>query len=192
MAHARSTEEAFAADLAAAWPVVYNRLAARYGDPQLAEEVSSDVLAHAWEKWAQAPDYFASHDLTAWSTRRGGWKALDQLRQRLRHRPLPDEQAEGSDEACSAIRPLWESASRDKERAREVLWDCLQGLPEPERAALVAHHYEGRTDQELGALLFGNQGTPQARGLRVWRLRQRAYALLRDILAQEDVAALST
>jgi len=192
MAHARITEEAFAADLAAVWPVVYSRLAARYGDPQLAEEVSSDVLAHAWEKWAEAPDYFASHDLTAWSTRRGGWKALDQLRQRTRHRPLPEEHAEGSDEASSAIRPLWESASREREHEREALWDCLQRLPETERAVLLAHHYEGLTDQELGAVLFGDQGAPQARGLRVWRLRQRAYALLRDVLAREGVGALST
>jgi RNA polymerase sigma factor (sigma-70 family) len=189
-----ATREELDADLAAAWPVVFNRLAARFRDPQLADEVSSDALARAWEKWAESPDYFTAHDLTTWSTRRGTWKALDQLRQRLRQRPLPDEQGE-SETGRTAGRPRWESASHERERTVELVWACLQRLPEPERSALVAHHYDGLTDQEVGSVLFGEQGTPQARGLRVWRLRQRGYALLRDELvragAGEETAALS-
>ncbi len=178
------TEETFANDLAAAWPVVFARLAARYGDPQLAEEVSGDCLAQAWEKWAGEPDFFRSHDLTAWSSRRAGWKAVDRLRQRTRIRPLPEK---GSEDGEEGVRPRRENDSRERARARELALACLGRLPEQERTILLAYHFDGLTDQEVGAVLYGEEGTAQARGLRVWRLRQRAYNLLRELLIEEGV-----
>jgi hypothetical protein len=50
---------------------------------------------------------------------------------------------------------------------------------------LLGHHYDGLTDQELGTRLFGEGLSRQARGLRVWRLRQRAYDHLKAILLAE-------
>jgi DNA-directed RNA polymerase specialized sigma24 family protein len=173
----------FEESLAEALPVVYARLAARFRDEQLADEVSADCLVSAWEKHAADPDYFRAHDLTAWSSRRASWKAVDRLRQRVRLRPLPQE-PDGPGEGVRARRP---NAPEALARDRQLALECLQRLPEQERAVLVGHYFEGKTDVELGTALFGERGTPQARGLKVWRLRQKARTRLRDLLLAEGV-----
>jgi RNA polymerase sigma factor (sigma-70 family) len=176
----RPDNESFEEALARALPVVFHRVAGRYRDRQLAEEVTSDCLAAAWQRWARDPAYFLTHDLAQWSSRRAGWKALDRLRQRTRARPLeegaPDRAADPAHQ-------------RRRERDQRLVLACLERLPEPERRVLLAHHFDNQTDQEVGSALFGEQGTPQARGLRVWRLRQRAYGRLRALLEKAGVEA---
>jgi DNA-directed RNA polymerase specialized sigma24 family protein len=171
--------------LAQALPVVYHRLAGMYGDKQLAEEVSADSLSQAWEQWAADHDYFLHHDLIAWSTRRAAWRALDRLRRRNRIRPLPEECGEAG--WAVPVRGLRESAAASAIPDREIACRCLEQLPPAERAVLVGHHFEGKTDQEMGEVLDGDEGTPQARGLRAWRLRRKAYDRLRALLIQEGV-----
>ena len=62
----RDVGEAFEGNLAQVWRTVFHRLAARFGDPQLAEEVSTDCLSRAWEVWAQDPGYFREHGALYW------------------------------------------------------------------------------------------------------------------------------
>jgi DNA-directed RNA polymerase specialized sigma24 family protein len=69
----------------------------------------------------------------------------------------------------------------------EIAMRCLHRLSEPERQVLLDHHFGGRTDQEVGTRLFGEAGTPRARGRRVWNLRHAAYKRLRVFLQAEGV-----
>ena len=65
---------------------------------------------------------------------------------------------------------------------RLLTWEAIHRLDELDRRVLIGHYYDGRSDQELGTELFGETGSVTARGLRVWRIRQRAQARLRDLL----------
>lgn len=180
---------AFEQSLAATWPVVVHRVRARFGDAQLAEEVSLDCLSRAFELWRTDPGYFTARDLTAWATRRAAWRALDRLRDRGRHRPLPEERAEDGDEGAP-LRWAPRVAARPDEAARDcqLAWAALGRLPAEDREILLAWYYDQRSDQEIGAALYGAAtGTAQARGLRVWRRRRRAQGRLREALLAEGV-----
>jgi DNA-directed RNA polymerase specialized sigma24 family protein len=183
------SRSAFEESLARAYPVVLNRLAARFNDPQLAEEVSVDSLAQAFEKWRTDPGYFRTHDLAAWSSRLAAWRALDRLRERTRHRPLPDEHPLDGDDftPAPAVLPRRQPDTEALLRDREITWNALQKLPTEDRAILEGYYYDGSTDQELGAMLFGPSASAQANGLKVWRRRQRAHARLRELLVADGI-----
>jgi DNA-directed RNA polymerase specialized sigma24 family protein len=183
------SRSAFEESLARAYPVILNRLASRFNDPQLAEEVSVDSLGWAFEKWRADPEYFRTHDLTAWSSRLAAWRALDRLRERTRHRPLPDEHPLDGDDfiPSPSVHPRRESASESLLRDREITWNCLQKLSNEDRAILQGYYYDGFTDQELGSALFGPSASTQANGLKVWRRRQRAHARLRELLVNGGI-----
>jgi len=168
------------------FPVLYHRLNARFHDPQLAEEVSWDCLTQAFELWQQDPCYFTQHDLTTWSTRRANWRAVDRLRERGRHPPLPEERHLEEDQHRFAVTdsdPEDERISADRIRT----WEALQALDERDRHLLCEHFYEATSDQALGAELFGDAATAQALGLRVWRLRQKALGRLEEKLLEAGI-----
>jgi RNA polymerase sigma factor (sigma-70 family) len=161
--------------------IVYNSLRSRFRDPQLADEVCQECIGTAYLFHHNDPSYFDGQDVIEWVLRRANWRALDCLRRRGRAVELPEEYAgevpvhQGRDQRDA----------EGREVCRQMTWECLQRLPEEERAALVGHYYDGMTDQEMGTLLFGEGLTPQARGLRVWRLRRRACDHLRALLMAE-------
>src|SRR5262245_24772167 len=163
--------KAFQDALTAAYPVLFQRLHSRFHDPQLADEVSRDCLSQAFEVWRDDPAYFLEHDLTTWGSVRANWRAIDRLRARSRHAPLPDENPLAADD-----RPLVTADPHDGPRtqARLMTWEAIGRLDELERRIIIGHYYDGRSDQDLGTELFGDKGTLTARGLRVWRIRQRA------------------
>jgi DNA-directed RNA polymerase specialized sigma24 family protein len=180
---------AFEESVTQAYAVVYNRLSARFNDPQLAEEVSVDSLAQAFEKWQADPSYFRTHDLAAWSSRLAAWRALDRLRERTRLRPLPEEHPLDGEErtAGPAVHSRRENLSDAQDRDREVAWNCIENLDPEDRAILSGYYYDSRTDQEIGADLFGPSSSTQANGLKVWRRRQRAHARLRELLIEGGI-----
>jgi DNA-directed RNA polymerase specialized sigma24 family protein len=154
--------------LAAAYPVIYRRLAGRYRDPQLAEEVAWDSLTRAFEKLRDDPHYFDERDLTEWSSRLAALRALDRLRDRSRSgEPLVD---------C----PGGEPARHDDPA---LVWECLGRLDAADRDLLCSSYYDGLSDQAIGAERYAD-GTDTARGLRIWRRRQKAQARLRDLLLE--------
>jgi DNA-directed RNA polymerase specialized sigma24 family protein len=183
------SRSAFEASVARAFPMVLNRLAARFKDAQLAEEVSVDSLAHAYEKWREDPGYFQTHDLVGWSSRWAAWRALDRLRERTRHRPLPDEHlADGAEPGgMPSIPSHHDDGIAERLRDREIAWQCIQKLDPEDRAILTGYYYDRLTDQELGAELFGGRASVQANGLKVWRRRQRAHARLRALLLASGI-----
>lgn len=181
------SREAFQSALAAAQSVLFQRLHSRYRDPQLAEEVSADCLSQAYELWHRDPAYFLEHDLTAWGSVRANWRAIDRLRARSRHAPLPDENPPDDRPLATASRTLDPHDDPDV-LARLAAWEAIARLDELDRRVLIGHYYDGRSDQDIGTELFGHVGTVTARGLRVWRIRQRAQARLRDLLAADGFA----
>ena len=166
----------FEQTLAAAYPVIYQRLAGRYRDPQLAEEVAWDSLTRAYEKLREDPHYFDERNLTEWSSQLAGWRALDRLRKRSRTPSLvgdPFEDGHGVDR----------SARSGREDTQALVWECLGRLDGDDRDLLCASYYDGLSDQAIGAIRYAD-GTDTARGLRVWRRRQKAQARLRDLLLE--------
>jgi RNA polymerase sigma factor (sigma-70 family) len=175
------SREALTQAVELAFPIIFQRLERRFRDRQLAEEVSRDCLSEAFELWQKDPAFFTHHDLTAWTSTRAGWRAIDRLRQRNRHATLPDEHLSGDRPLATGLSRFDPDAEQRLEDRRRT-WEALQLLDELDRRVLIGHYYDGRSDQDLGTELFGESGTLTARGLRVWRLRQKAQARLRDLL----------
>lgn len=166
--------------ISVAYPEVFHHVLSLYGDSQLADEVTGDALSRAWQQGQGRPGLFDSPaHLLNWTKQTARWEAVNQLRRRGRLRPLPE--GDGADDN-PARRPLEAGGPGPREQERQLVWDSLQSLPPAERAILEGHYYEGNTDVELGTRLYGDRGTAQARGLRVWRLRQRAEQHLARLL----------
>jgi DNA-directed RNA polymerase specialized sigma24 family protein len=181
----------FEESLKSTFVLVSQRLTRRYGDPQLAEEVTWDCLTRAFEVWMEDPHYFEEHDLTAWISQRATWRALDRLRERSKFAPLVEEHASGEEDGESPHAPLIdladEEAVQGRERDRQITWESLQQLDENDRRILEGYYYDHRTDQELGAQLYDDECSDQARGLRIWRRRQKAHALLERLLVENGI-----
>lgn len=174
--------------LQGAYPILRARLLRRYNDPQLAEEVGWDCLTQAYELWRVDPHYFANRDLTAWCSQRAYWRALDRLRERGRFAPLAEELGEDEDVSSGALLLARDEFAAQKTlRDRQLTWDSVQQLDEPDRFLLESYYYDDQTDQEIGTHLFGDDGTEQARGLRVWRRRQKAHARLKTLLVENGI-----
>ena len=181
-------DRAFALSLQDAFVTVSARLTRRFGDPQLAEEVSWDCLTQAYEVWRNDPLFFANRDLTSWTSQRANWRALDRLRERGRHAALAEEHPGESGEGVVAlIDPTDAEAERRTIRDRHITWRSLQRLTDQDRQILESYYYDNRTDQEIGTDLFGDQGSEQARGLRVWRRRRKAHERLKTLLLENGI-----
>jgi RNA polymerase sigma factor (sigma-70 family) len=183
------SREALTRAVEQAFPVIFQRLERRFRDPQLAEEVSRDCLSEAFERWQKDPAFFTHHDLTAWTSTRAGWRAIDRLRQRNRHATLPDEHPTDENRPLATGLSRFDPDAEQRLEERRRTWEALQLLDELDRRVLIGHYYDGRSDQDLGTELFGESGTLTARGLRVWRLRQKAQARLRDLLLAGGIDA---
>ena len=180
----RRDSRPFVQTLLAVQPQLYRRLLGQYHDEQLAEEVSWDCVTNAFERWAADPGVFDNMNLAGWMQRLATWRALDLLRARARHRPLPSEH--GGEESPRAVLPRRQGEGMSAED-RELVWQALEQLPAADRDILTAHYFDGQTDQEVGTHLFGEDGTVEARGLRVWRRRRRAEARLRHHLIDRGI-----
>lgn len=181
------TTRTFEEELQAALPVVYQRLTRRYGDEQLAEEVSWDCLTQAYEVWRDDPDYFANRDLTRWTSNRANWRALDVLRKRSRLTPLAEDRGEDGEHVSPLVDPRDDEDARRRLRDREAVFASVRQLDEPDGRIVESYYYDGLTDQEIGSLLYGDEGSDQARGLRVWRRRRKAHAQLQTLLVENGI-----
>ena len=174
--HNDSSWSVFERSLAAAYPVIYRRLAGRYRDPQLAEEVAWDSLTRAFEKLSEDPHYFDDRNLTEWSSQLATWRALDRLRKRTRTPSLAGDPFEDGRAEDRASEP-------GRQDAQALVWECLQRLDGDDRDLLCASYYDGLGDQAIGATRYAD-GSDTARGLRIWRRRRKAQARLRDLLLE--------
>lgn len=181
------TTRTFEEALQAALPVVYQRLTRRYGDAQLAEEVSWDCLTQAYEVWREDPDYFANRDLTRWTSNRANWRALDVLRKRSRLASLAEEPGDYGESLPTLLDPRDDEQERRLLRDREAVFSSVRQLDEQDRFIIESYYYDGLTDQEIGTRLFGRNGSEQSRGLRVWRRRRKGHAQLQALVVKAGV-----
>lgn len=110
------------------------------GDPVLADDVVTDVLGVAYEKWAQVS---AATNVHAYVRRMVVNEYLGWRRRGARTSVVADLSA--------LLEPVPSTdAARDE---REALVDELRGLPPKQRAAIVLRYYEGLPDPEIAAVL---------------------------------------
>jgi DNA-directed RNA polymerase specialized sigma24 family protein len=152
-----------------------------YRSRRLSEEAISHAAAKAFHIWTDRPDYFSSEaHLRNWLRQTAYWATVDEYRQ-ARRWPLPLGNGCDGPDPRSLPRPAPRWTAED----RQIVWTCLQQLPDVERAILVGYYYEGLGDCEVAGRLFARQTASAALGLRVWRLRRKALAHLRQLLQQQ-------
>jgi len=182
----RMTLEQLISELEAARPLVIRRVTSRYRDEELGDSVAQQCLIDAWSRWKRDPDYFVTHSLLAWATQRAYWRVRDHLYERARFAPLAEEHA--ADEGDARVKtPESYVVARELDVEREQAWalvhECLAELPEADQELIDQHYFEGLTDKAIGDLLFGeDDGTPLARGLRVFRRRDRVQERIRELV----------
>lgn len=173
-----------------ALPEIQRRMESRLRDKFLADEMAADSVSAAWEQWLADPAYFHGRDLVGWATQRARWRAVDVLRRRSRFAPLADEQ-QGDEANKAPDSPAIAQPDRTaREEMRRLVYEAILLLAPDERRLLEGMAYDNLTDQAMGTALYGAQdGTAQARGLRVFRRRQRALARLGQLLMERGFDA---
>ena len=189
--HAALSLEQIEAALETALPRIVRVMEARLRDKSLAEESATDSVSAAWEQWRHDPAYFACHDLVRWATQRADWRATDALRRRARSVRLAEEHPADEDGARTADAPaLAQPDGSAREALQRLVYDSVRQLKPLERTVLEGMAYDNLTDQAMGTALYGEaDGTAQARGLRVFRRRQRALIRLGQLLRARGIAS---
>lgn len=137
------------------------------GDPVLADEVVSDVLAVAFERWAQVS---AATNVHAYVRKMVVNSYLSWRRRRGRVTPVSDLES-----------LLGAAPEQDDVR---YLVDELRSLPAKQRAAIVLRYCEGMTDAEIAEVLGSGENAVRSnisRGLAKLRIQ------LTESLAKEVV-----
>jgi RNA polymerase sigma-70 factor (ECF subfamily) len=132
-------------------------------DASLAEELTQEVFVKAWRKLST---FRGESAFSSWLYPMTVNVALSERRSRRRRdaRIVPVEEPERMEKAPGAPRP---EAGFDLERA-------LATLPPGARAVFVLHDVEGRTHEEIAALLNLAAGTSKAQLHRARRLLREA------------------
>lgn len=131
------------------------------GDPVLADELTSDVLSKAFERW---PQVAAADNIHAYVRRMLVNEYLSWQRRASRSAPHAD--------LTSLLPPSADHAERYAERSALVAE--LSQLPPKQRAALVLRHYEGLSYAEIAAELGSGEiavRTNVSRALRTLRIQ---------------------
>ncbi len=134
-------------------------------DASLAEELTQEVFVKAWRKLST---FRGESAFSSWLYPMAVNVALSERRSRRRRdaRIVPVEEPERMEKTPGAPRP---EAGFDLERA-------LATLPPGARSVFVLHDVEGRTHEEIAALLNLAAGTSKAQLHRARRLLREALA----------------
>ena len=134
-------------------------------DASLAEELTQEVFVKAWRKLST---FRGESAFSSWLYPMAVNAALSERRSRRRRdaRIVPVEEPERMEKTPGAPRP---EAGFDLERA-------LATLPPGARSVFVLHDVEGRTHEEIAALLNLAAGTSKAQLHRARRLLREALA----------------
>lgn len=171
-ATARGDERAFAALYRASSSHLYGLLLRMLQRRDWAEEALQDCYIKIWQK-AETYEREKGAPLT-WLMTVARYRALDLLRMKRPEVEMPDEDSE------FALPPMTMADDSQDPLARAVegqgiaqMRECLRGLAEEQRSALLLAYYEGYTHQELASRLKAPLGTVKSwvrRGLT--RLRE--------------------
>jgi hypothetical protein len=154
---------------------------------RLALDAIALAVAKAWETWQGNPCYFlsASHLLNC-IKQTAYWRSIDGFRKtvRCREKPFPNQKLDDlADPRSGRQRSFWSPEDQ------QAVWLCVQRLCPVERLVIEGHYYHNLTDRDLAKVLYLNPAPPPCLGLRVWHLRQKALAHLRQLLQQQGVGS---
>lgn len=172
----------------ATFHVVFSRLQQRFGDAQLADEVTGDALAKGFKQGSLKPGYFCSQThFIRWCRRVAQNLAVDHLRIRSRQQSL-----NGLEIPTKGNGPLKELEDKEMSAQKELdlsrLQQALEQLLPEEREALKGYYFQDLTDQEVERQFFPqSQAGSKALGLRAHRLRQKALGKMRGLLLEAGV-----
>jgi DNA-directed RNA polymerase specialized sigma24 family protein len=101
---------------------------------------------------------------------------------RSREKPFPNNNLDNlADPQSGRLCSPWSAADQ------QTVWRCVQRLPLVERFLIEGRYYHNLTDRDLAKVLYRNPDPPPHLGQRVWKLRQRALAHLRQLLQRQGV-----
>ena len=177
--------EAFEALYREHYPRVYALSLRMLRDGRLAEELSVEIFARAWESLGS---FRGQSAFTTWLHRLGVNQILNYLRtERRRHARITivADLPEGSDTSETARDPSErldiDAFAREVARAmpdtRIDLERAIAALPDRAREALILHHVEGYKYREIAELMGTKIGTVKAQ-------IHRACAIIREALAE--------
>lgn len=135
---------------------VYSLACRIVGDRTEAEDITQDVFSQAWR---QAAQYDAGRATAAgWLLMMSRTRSIDRLRaRRTRPQTMAGDLPESADPAAGA-----EAGVIGAEAAVRVR-EALDGLPEPQRAAIELAYYGGLSHTEIAARLSQPLGTIKTR-----------------------------
>jgi RNA polymerase sigma-70 factor (ECF subfamily) len=150
-------------------PRLVGSLTLYLGDRGVAEEIAQEALARAWERWATVGQM--DHP-EAWTFRTGmnlagSWFRRRAAERRANRRVAAERADDGPDAAMA-----------------EAVRSAVSGLPDRQRASVVARYFLGLSVAETAALLGCAQGTVKAATHQALA-NLRAGGLLRDEPADE-------
>ncbi|HEY3736424.1 MAG TPA: SigE family RNA polymerase sigma factor [Jatrophihabitans sp.] len=141
------------------------------GDPVLADEIVTDVLGVAFERWAQVS---AAENVHAYVRKMVVNEYLSWRRRRARTSVVSDLDA--------LLAPVSDGAAAYADQQQLV--SELRGLPAKQRAAIVLRYFEGLSDAEIAGVLGSGENAVRSnisRGLARLRIQ------LTESLTQEVV-----
>lgn len=141
--------------------VAYNVAYRILGDPAAAADATQDAFVSAYK----AINRYKTGNFKAWLLRIVNNKCLDALRKQKRHpEPSIDEITE-ENESPSFLRDVSDLPEDEAERSELMgaIQACLQGLPDPQRSAVVLCDVEGYDYAEIAEILNVSLGTVKSR-----------------------------
>lgn len=154
---ARGDEQAFARLYDRFAPRVYGLTLQVVRNPQLAEEVTQQVLLEVWQRAARFDAQAGS--AAGWILRTAHWRAVDRVRSEQASRDRTSEHG------AAAVDPPYDDVSEqailNDEHAR--VRAHLDALTDLQREAIELAYFGGRTYREVAALLGVPEGTIKTR-----------------------------
>ncbi len=136
------------------------------------EDLLQQTLEHAIRAF---PNYRGEASVRTWLTRIGVRTALHHLRHPAQRRRVALEVIEGGQSDVAASRPAHEADARGKLR---ILYEHLDRLDPKQRTAFVLFQIEGRSMEEVAALMDSGVSTTKSRVM--WARRKLFARLSKD------------
>jgi RNA polymerase sigma-70 factor, ECF subfamily len=150
------------------------------GDAATAEDVAQDVF---WRVWQYRASFDAGRRFTPWLYAIARRAALDELaKPHRRAMPWSDLSPERQERAAAPEVAPGSDALIEALTVKEQVREALRALPPDQRLCVILREYEGRSHEEIAAILGCTEGN--ARVL-THRARHALRALLRPLLEGE-------
>ncbi len=157
---------------------VYNLALRMTGSPEDALDISQETFLKAWRTLGK---FRGDCSLGSWLYRIASGLSIDLLRKNKRRQT---EKIVSLDDPGEDGRPLELPDLREepqvileREENRQIVWECLEKLPEEQKQILILREVSGLSYEEIGAAMDLEPGTVKSR---LFRAREKLAKLLLD------------